>query len=118
MPHMIARHPNGVDYIHRDHPDFYANSEVISGVFKRVTCWNDGPRNGFHHKAETYVPVEHVDAFVATCYSNQHRDTEAGDRAWDHVTVDDDLSGWSDPQEHWHDEAGSNAAATLPAVTA
>lgn len=105
MPHKIARHPDGT-YLHREHPDFHEHAEVISGEFRKVTMWNDAARaGGVHHAAVDYVPVEHLDEYVARAYSNQHRDVANGDRAWDHVEVGDEHdSGPGGDDQHFHDD--------------
>lgn len=111
MPHLIARRPDGT-YVHRDHEDFDQHAQEVSGKLRKVTMWNDDGRNGHDHAAVDYVPVEHLDEYVARAYSNQHRDVAAGDRAWDHVEVSDDHdAGPGGDMQHWHDESAAIAAA-------
>lgn len=99
MAHLIARHPDGY-HVALDHPD--AVVEEISGELRHVHMWNDGDRNGHHHDAHDYVPVEHLAEYVARAGSNLHRDTAGGDRAWDHVEVGDvHEDGPGGPNQHW-----------------
>lgn len=110
MPHLIARRPDGT-YVHRDHPDFAEHAVEITGELRKVTMWNDGPRNGHDHAAVDYVPVEHVEEYAARAYSNQGRDTLNGDKAWDHVEVGDAQdSGPGGDLQHWHDEPSTQEA--------
>lgn len=103
--HMIARHPDKTRYLHRDDPDWPVHAEEISGEYRKVTMWNNDDRNGHGHRAVDYVPVEHLDEYVAVCYSNAHRDTQAGDRAWDNVVVGEEHdAGPGGDDQHWFDE--------------
>ena len=109
--HLIARRPDGT-YVHRAHPEFDQHAEEISGGLRKVTMWNESGRNNHDHAAVDYVPVEHVADYVARAYSNQHRDVESGDRAWDHVVVGDGHdAGPGGDMQHWHDESAAIAVA-------
>lgn len=111
MPHLIARHPDGY-HVPLAHPD--AVVEQISGELRKVRMWNEEPRNGHYHEVVDYVPVEHVDEYVARAYSNAHRDTKSGDRAWEHVEVGDaHETGDGGPVQHWHDKVPSHLSVAV-----
>lgn len=111
MPHLIARHPDGY-HVPLNHPE--AVVEQVSGELREVRMWNDTDRNNHMHQAIDYVPVEHVDDYVARAYSNAHRDTATGDRAWDHVEVGTvHADGPGGPNQHWHDDVPADLTVTV-----
>lgn len=114
--HLVARDSNG-NYVPLDHPD--ATVEQVSGELRRVHTWNDGGRQAGHiHEAETWVPVEHAQDIYDKSLSNKGRDTELGDRAWDHAEIDDEhtVAPGADHNQLWRDEIpeGVTVAKTHP----
>lgn len=99
MPHLIARNAEG-SYVPVGHPDGVA--EVISGQYRRVTMTSlaaagidsDGHVQVATHQAVDYVPVEHVDEYVA-----------GAQKTWQQVAVGvGHDSGPGGDMQHWHDE--------------
>lgn len=113
MPHLVARDQNG-NYVPHDHPD--ATVEQISGILIHVASWNDEPRGpSGQHVAHMYVPAEHVDQIIAKSLSNQGRDVQSGDRAWDHCEVisDEHDHGPGGPNQLWHDDVPDGVTVAL-----
>lgn len=105
MPHLIARHPETGNYLHRDHPEFADHAEEISGELRKVTMFRRHPETGqLMPMATDHVPVEHVEEYRQRALSNDGRDVQAGDVAWDAVIVSDDHdSGPGGDDQHWHE---------------
>lgn len=104
MPHLIARHPDTGDYLHRDHPDFAEHAQEISGELRKVTMYRM-VGGELVPLATDHVPVEHVDEYRRRALSNEGRNVAAGDVAWDHVEVGAEHdSGRGGDDQHWHEE--------------
>lgn len=109
MPHLIALNPNRNSgelafYLHPSDPRYADNLVEVSGELRTVTS-HAYDRNGYEHHSVDQVPVEHLEEYIARQYSNAHRDTASGDRAWDTVevgTVHEDGPGG--PNQLWNGE--------------